>query len=446
MAKSPDWGAFEAFVQQIMEREHIPGVSVGVSKSGRVLYAKGFGAADLAAGTPADENTVYGIASVSKSFAALAVMQLTDEGKVHPYMPVVRYLPEFRMKDVRNIESIKLHHCLSHTTGCPPLVRAQGKFQEFREHISYLAEYDTTVLGLPGEYMSYCNDTFMLNGATVERISGQRFRDFVTDRTFKPLGMTRTTYELDELGKWDNVTCLYNLSADKTKVEQQPWPELGTYHVGGGIRSTVLDLLRYGDMYCAGGKAGDGTRVVSEAGVLRMRAPVYPVGEGSFYCYALQITPAYNGLTLVEHGGSLPGVASQFGYVPEIALSTVVLTNLRGAPSDQIRNALVDAALGLPVGKPRRAPAPTFPLTETELMRLVGTFAADESGKGGIVLDGGRLVAELDGEKHVLRMVSPTDAVYEMQGVEKPLHWYAKDGSPAWGLRVGVRVMRRLTQ
>ena len=225
--------------------------------------------------------------------------------------------------------------------------------------------------------------------------------------------------------------------------EQQAWPELGTYHVGGGIRSTVLDLLRYGDMYCAGGKAADGYRVVSEAGVLRMRAPVYPLGEGNFYCYALQIMPAYHGMTLVEHGGSLPGVASRWGYIPETGLSAVVLTNLRGAPSDQIYAALINAALGLPIGTPRQEPAPTFPLPRAQLNRLAGVFTADEDIRIVITIEGGNLVALFEGEKQVLRMTAPTAAVYQQQGQDKPIRWYVRSDEPAWGIRTGVRIARR---
>lgn len=450
MTDRPNWAAFEAWLAETMEREQIPGAAVGVSRGGHLVYAKGFGVADIETARPVDVETVFGIASVSKSFAALAVMQAADEGKVDPYAPVVGYLPEFSFKHVPDISEIKVHHCLSHTTGCPPLRRAQGEFQEFGEHLRYLAGYDTAMLGRPGEYMSYCNDTFMLSGAILEKVIGRRFREHVAERVFRPLGMSRTTYDLGELAAWDNVTELYVFNKERTVREKKPWPELGTYHVGGGIRSTVLDLLSYGDMYCAGGRAADGTRVVSEAGVLRMRAPVHPIGEGSYYCYGLQIMPGYHGLTLVEHGGALPGVASRWGYVPELGLAAVVLTNLSGAPSDQIWTALVNAAVGLPVGPPRIAPAPTFPVAAAQLERLAGIYATDEGARIVVALDGDGLVGEIEGRKHPLRMTAPDAAVYVLQGEDKPVRWYlggpggaAGTGDPAWGMRTGVRIARR---
>ena len=457
MVNNPDWDAFERWLDKIMARDHVPGVGVGVSQRGRVIYAKGFGTSDLSTGRPVDENTVFGIASVSKSFAALSLMQLSDEGKVNPYAPLVRYLPEFRMKDVPDREAIRIHHCLSHTTGCPPLFRAQGKFSEFSEHIQYLADYDTTVLGKPGEYISYCNDTFMLNGAVVERVTGQRYRDFVMDRIIRPLGMSRTTFDLDELATWDNVTNLYNLSPNKTSVEWHPWIDLGTYHVGGGIRSTVLDLLRYGDMYCAEGRTANGTRVVSEAGVLRMRAPVYPCGEGRYYCYAQWITPAHHGVTVVEHSGGQPGVSARWGYIPEEGISIAVLTNLRGAPADQVFIAAVNTVLGLSPEVLRTKPSPTFPVDSEQMRLLAGVYQADEGmsqleakqqeGTTGrvirIFLEDDKLVGEFDGEVHRLRMVAPTEAVYVEQGIDRPIRWYLRDGRPAWAISTGLQMTKR---
>ncbi len=443
MTATPDWTAFEKYLRCMMSREQIPGVAAGLSVNGNVVYARGFGVQDLETGRPVDEHTVFGIASVSKSFAALAVMQLVDEGRVCPQAPVAQYLPEFTMRAAEDGSKIRVHHCLSHTTGCPPLRRAQGEFEEFSQHIEYLANYDTVMLGRPGEYMSYCNDTFMLSGAITERVGGRRFREHVRERVFEPLGMHRTTYDIADLARWDNVTRLYVLNKEKTGHETRAWPALGTYHVGGGIRSTVIDLLKYGDMYCAGGRGADGRQVVSEAGVLRMRAPIHPVGEGSYYCYALQITPAYHGVSLVEHGGSLPGVASRFGYVPERAISAVVLTNLSGAPADQIWTALVNTALGLPLGGPRFAPAPTFPVSEDRLQLLIGLYATDEGLSVRVSLAEGSLAAEFEGQSYPLRMTGPDAAVYMMQGAEKPVSWYVRDNQPAWAIRTGVRIARR---
>ncbi len=435
-----------------MREEHIAGASVGISAHGKVVYARGFGVGSLTTGRPVTEDTVHGIASVSKSFAALAVMQLVDDGLVDPLAPVTEYVPEFRLPRRADPRAVRVHHCLSHTTGTPPLRRRQGEFAEFAQHIAYVGDCDVDLLGPPGHYLSYCNDTFMLSGAIVERVTGRPFRDHVRERIFEPLGMSRTTYELEPLAAWDDVTELYNLDSSRTVLELKSWPELGTYHVGGGIRSTVRDLLRYGDMYCRLGRVsttgggGSSGRIVSEAGVLRMRWPIARVAAGSYYGYALQITPAYHGVTLVEHGGSLPGVASRWGFLPEEGVSAVVLTNVGGAPSELLWTGLVNTLLGLAPETPRSAPQPTFPVSGDQVARVTGLYAADEGARLRITRDGdGAVRVESEGLERVLRFVAPDLAVYEHQRQDKPLRFYLPPGSeaPAWAVSSGLRMVRR---
>jgi len=447
MKARPDWLSFESFAREAMERERIAGVAAGVSVAGEVVYANGLGHRDIAAGQPVSPRTVFGIASVSKSFAALAVMQLVDEGLLDPLAPVVDYLPEFTIPGAQDIRAIKVHHCLSHTTGLPPLKRRQGEFTEFGQHLAYLGGYETDLLGYPGQYLSYCNDAFMVSGALVERLTGKRFRDHVCKGVFEPLGMQRTTYHIADLESWDDVTNLYDLDDSRTELLTQPWPELGTYHVGGGIRSTVLDLLSYGDMYCALGRSPSGERIVSEAGVLRMRQPVYPTEPGTYYGYGLRNTPAYHGVSLVEHGGSLPGVSCKWGYMPETRTSLVVLTNVRGVPADWLWQGLANTVLGLEPGTPRSPSPPTFAVTPGDLEGLLGTYAADEGARAGVKASGGGgLVGEIDGQTLPLRMTSPDTAVYESQGQEKMLTWYRDAGGMAWAVKLGVRMVRRTPQ
>lgn len=448
MKRNPDWARFESFITEIMHEEHIAGAAVGLSVGGEMVYARGFGVGSIATGRAVTEDTVFGIASVSKSFAALAVMQLVDGGLVDPLAPVSEYLPEFRLPRQAESREVRVHHCLSHTTGVPPLRRRQGEFAEFGQHLAYVVDCDVELLGPPGHYLSYCNDTFMLSGAIVERLTGRPFRDQVEERIFEPLGMSRTTYERERLAGWDNVTELYNLNSSRTELEVKAWPDLGTYHVGGGIRSTVRDLLRYGDMFCELGRAGS-QRVVSEAGVLRMRSPVAAVVPGSYYCYGLQLTPACHGVTLVEHGGSLPGVAARWGFLPENRVSAVVLANVGGAPSELIWTGLVNTLLGLAPETSRSGPEPTFPVSEGQIARVTGLYVADEGARLSVDRAGdGGVRVESEGLTRPLRFVAPDRAVYEHQRQEKPLRFHLPSdvGAPAWAVSSGLRMVRRAAE
>ncbi|MEW6524858.1 MAG: serine hydrolase domain-containing protein [Bacillota bacterium] len=239
------WTAFEEFTRGIMTEYHVAGTAVAVAQDGKIAYARGFGLRSLEPPLPVTPETVFGIASVTKSFTALAIMDLAGQGKLEPEDPVKEHLPDFA---VPGHGDIRIHHLLSHTAGIPPLRRRQ-ELAGFCEHLNYLATARYRLLGQPGRYLSYCNDAFLVLGAVIERVTGRPYREYVKETILDRLAMSRSTFSLSELEGLDNVTCLYLYDPAEGVLKQQPWPELGNYDVGGGIRSTVLDLVKYGGAY-----------------------------------------------------------------------------------------------------------------------------------------------------------------------------------------------------
>lgn len=113
-------GKFEGWIADTMMRDHVPGLSLAVVKDGKVVYARGFGARRFKDNAPATPNTLYGVGSCTKSFTALAIMQLVEQGKLNMHDPVKKYLPEFRVGKDEN--PITLHHLLTHSSGMPDWV------------------------------------------------------------------------------------------------------------------------------------------------------------------------------------------------------------------------------------------------------------------------------------------------------------------------------------
>src|SRR5690606_11487835 len=145
----------------------------------RVIYAKGFGVRDLETRDLVTPETIFGCASVSKSFTAMAIMQLAGQGMLSVDDPVIRHLPEFRLAGMEDMSAVTIRHLLSHTTGLPPMKRRE-EIIDLEEHLEYIASADYELLGPPGEYFSYCNDTILLNGLIIQRKSGQLYRRFMT--------------------------------------------------------------------------------------------------------------------------------------------------------------------------------------------------------------------------------------------------------------------------
>ncbi len=436
---TPSWNQYVEFVEQIREREHIAGAAVAVAQYGSVIFQRGFGYRDIEKKLPVTPSTIFGIASVSKSFTALAIMQLADAGLLSVDDPVIKYLPEFRLRRVDDMESIKIKHLLSHTTGLPPMRRRQD-IPNFVEHLEFLANEEYELLGAPGEYLSYCNDTFLLLGAIIERLSGRIYRKYMTSNLLDALGMYRSTYSIEELTRFENVTVPYMFDKASGQFRAQEWPALGNFEVGGGVRSCVTDLLKYGQVFVNGGKVGDKT-IVSRQGLERMVMPIYQYGRKTWYGAALSITPDHGGVTLVEHGGSQPGVAANFGFVPERGLVVAVLTNTSGVSANLLWLGAVNTALGLPLDMPR-SEEPAYEATAAERQRILGTYTSAEGGYLRVFEQEGELFVEVEGEEFPARMSGPAAAVYTNK-IPRPLKFYLRGSEPAWAVFSGLRMLRR---
>ncbi|RNB81244.1 class A beta-lactamase-related serine hydrolase [Brevibacillus fluminis] len=428
--------ALEAHVAEIMENEQIAGVAIAVSQNGNTLYEKGFGVRNIATGDPVTPDTVFGIGSVTKSFTALAIMKLAQEGKLSLHDPVQKHLPDWKLQGLEDQRTVTIHHLLTHTTGLPPMRRRED-LNRFDEHLTYLGSAEYALLGQPGEYFSYCNDTFLLLGAIIERLTGRLYRRYVTEEILARLQMHRSTFSLEELAKLSNVTIPYVKNAVNNQLEAVNWSKLGNYEVGGGIRSTVRDLITYGQALL-----GQGTTVVGAGVANEMWRPHHQIDRNSFYGYALESVPDHAGITLVEHGGSQPGVSSHFGLVPEKGLVVAVLTNVSDVSADAIWLATVNAALGLPLEQ-KSSVQPTYEASLEELQRLMGTYHSAEGGRVRFFLDRELPKAISGNAEFSLRATDSHTLVVE--GKNFPIRFFFKEGKQAWAVRIGVRMWTRTT-
>nr|MBA5586243.1 beta-lactamase family protein [Anaerobacillus isosaccharinicus]QOY35502.1 beta-lactamase family protein [Anaerobacillus isosaccharinicus] len=429
-----NWLKFEDYIVEKMKQHHIPGCAVAVYSNGEVIYKNGFGYRDMITKRPVTPETIFGVASITKSFTALAVMRLEEAGFLSVEDAVTKHLPEFNLIGVDDMSQIKIYHLLTHTVGLAPMFRRE-ELKKLKHHVAYLSEKEYERLGDPGEYFSYCNDTFLLLGAIIEKYTGKLYRRYVTESILNPLKMYRSTLSIDELGKYENVSVPYDYNKKTGQLEEKPWPKLGNYEIGGGIRSTVLDLLDYGQVFINGGK-----KLVSEETVKRMWQNPIKIINNTYYGYALQVTPNYANSTLVEHGGGQPGVSSHFGFVPEQKLIVSVLCNVSNVPADEIWLATVNTALALPIDK-QRSIEPSFEISAERLTKFLGTYDSSEGGKATIFLENGKPMLEVNEETYSLRASNDHTLVIEMN--ERPITFYVDGDDQAWAILLGFRMLTR---
>jgi len=376
-----DLPTLDRWTDRVMRRGKIPGLSLGLVRKGRRLLARGYGFRDRESKLPATSRTVYGIASMTKSFTALALLRLEEHGLLRVRDPVLRYLPEFRTPDPRFTRKITVRHLLTHSSGLPPLpsiyytsgrsiardppydpkvARRVGvdpdhpPIDTYEGLLDYLATERYRLLGPPGKRFSYSNEGFGLLGAVVERASGRTYESFVEEEILRPAGMQRSTFDSGIMFRFPEVTTLYSPNWKRRKgplVASQEWWEDTCMRAAGSLRTNVDDLLSYLEIYLRGGKVGR-ERIVSTESVRAMLRPRIEIQPGLSYGYGITLRPDYHGTLLAFHGGGLKGVSSLFAVLPQLQIGGTVLANADQVPSGLALQGGINQLVGLPMKTP----------------------------------------------------------------------------------------------
>jgi CubicO group peptidase (beta-lactamase class C family) len=228
-----------------LEQRKATGLAVGIVVDGEVVYSKGFGVRDVASGSPVDVDTVFRIASLSKSFTAAAVMKLRDEGTISLDAPITTYLPELSSVALptRDSAPITVRQLLTHGSGLPWDDLWGAVSHGFNEQdLRALTQAGLSFSNPPGTRFEYSNLGYALLGRIVERVSGKGYREYVTANILRPLGMTSTFWAPDEVPP-TRLAVGYRTEKDKLVPEVAPAP--GVFSPAGGIYTSARDYGRY---------------------------------------------------------------------------------------------------------------------------------------------------------------------------------------------------------
>jgi CubicO group peptidase (beta-lactamase class C family) len=346
-----------------------PGCAVGVYQNGQVAYSRAYGMANLDHDVALTPGSVFHVASVSKQFTAAAILLLAQDGKLSVDDDIRKYVPELPDFGSR----ITLRHLAHHTSGVRDQWSLLGLagWRYSRDLIT-----DDDVLALlsrqkdlnfrPGERHLYSNSGYTLLAIVVSRVSGKPFREFTTERIFKPLGMANTHFR-------DNFNEI---------VKNQAYgyaPERGSFRLSvtnfdtagaTSLLTTVEDLAKWDANFEKRSVGGD----VLSAGLLERG--VLNSGERIDYAFGIG-HGTYRGLATIGHGGSDAGYRSAILRFPEQRFGVSVLCNVVTNPT-QFAQRVADVYLGH-VLKPRTTPAmtdgePEVPLPLEQLSRLAGLY------------------------------------------------------------------------
>jgi CubicO group peptidase (beta-lactamase class C family) len=312
----------DSFIQEEMNRNQLPGLPVGIVEDNEILYLRGFGKADSEHQiTP---QTSFIIGSMSKSFAALAIMQLVEGGKIELDTPVQHYLPWFQLADPEASAQITIRHLLNQTSGIPNLAGMNelvGTGEKTTEQlVRGLNSYGFA--NQPGQRFNYSNANFWVAGLVVEKVSGESYGEYIGNHIFKPLEMTSSFTSQTEAKKHGMSEGHHRLFGLPIPVDV---PYLHHSIPSGYIISSAEDMAHYLIANMNEGSFKD-ISILSPEGIAELHRPAVKAVTGD---YGLGWLIEYvDGNPTILHHGSTANFHSTMLIEPDTNRGIVVLTNV----------------------------------------------------------------------------------------------------------------------
>jgi CubicO group peptidase (beta-lactamase class C family) len=279
----PQLNAIDEIVEQHLAAQPLPGVAVAITRGDAVVHLKGYGSART--GVPMSGRTQFFIASLSKSFTAVAILQLVESGRVGLDVPVRDYLPDFTIADAV-APAITVRHLLQQTSGLSDAGFPEGRLPDVTTIDDQVTSLRSArLVATPGAEFHYFNPNYAVLARIVEVVSAESFGDYLAAHVFHPLRMSRT---LSVLTSTEGLRSAHDLAQGHLLLFGIPWPrqEMSGYLAGsGGVISTAEDMAHYLLMQTNGGRFGD-HRLLSPQSVALMQTPRRdlgsPYGMGGF--------------------------------------------------------------------------------------------------------------------------------------------------------------------
>lgn len=339
----------EDFISDQIADNNIPGMSIAIVEDDQVKYAKGFGARDLEDNLPATKDTLYGVASITKSFTAAAVMKLVEDGKLELNDTVSKYLP------VKWGDDVTIHNLLTHSSGMPSLGFSEAlidrlidmdergiSLSSLDDFYIHLNSAENEIADEPGQRFFYFNSGYALLGQIIKEVTGMKHSEFVKENILKPLNMKRSRFAYQKEG---DIMTPYFMEEDQPKSTPYPLREIG--HPGGGLLSSVSELANYLITNMNDGEF-DGKQILKPSSLeqIHSRHINREVGD---YGYGWGID-GFKGKELIGHSGSIAvsggyigftdkyGIAVASNSIPSVSLAEIgkwILSLMMGKEPDE---------------------------------------------------------------------------------------------------------------
>ncbi|MGN6401456.1 MAG: serine hydrolase domain-containing protein [Flavisolibacter sp.] len=385
-------GIIDRLYKEHAAKNHFPGFVYGIVAGGKLVYTGSTGLANVQAKTAATTSSAFRIASMSKSFTALAILKLRDAGKLKLDDAASAYIPE--MKKIKYLTNdapvITIRDLLSHAAGFPE-DNPWGDRQ--------LADTDKDLLDLiqqvsfsnvPGVAYEYSNLGFALLGKIIANVTGTTYQQYIAENIWKPLGMNHTYWEYTKVPA-DKLAHGYRLVNNEWKEEALLHD--GSFGAMGGIITTIEDFSRYMTLHLSAWPPSDEkeSAVIKRSSLREMQVPhnfsglntrfTYASGRNcatsSAYAYGLRWSIDCENKIFVGHSGGLPGFGSNWTILPDYGVGVVCFANLTYAPTATLNLNILDTLVKM-AGLEKRVIPPSAILEQrkNELIQLLPEWNA----------------------------------------------------------------------
>jgi CubicO group peptidase (beta-lactamase class C family) len=453
---APADARFEAIAERVsaaMRQHRVPGVGLAVLADGRTTL-RGFGVTSLDDPQPITEDTLFTIASISKTMTATAVMKLVHDGVLDLRAPIQRYVPDFRVLDDDASRRVSLWHCLTHTPGWEGQLTTEDRGAGALAHFASTIMPTLPQLAAPGSVWSYNNAGFALSGRVIEVVTGKGIHDALRELVFAPLELTRTVTRLTEAMTY-RLTLGHRDRGATTEVIRPFQTTSST--TAGGVLTSLRDIMRYAAFHLGDGR-GEGRPYISRSLLELMQTPQLRKNATADEMGVGWHARTVGGVMTLAHGGTLNGHCLLLELVPSRALAFAVFTNhvdgwrLVQEVEAAILKSYAGAALapGQPTGHRGVNEAMTFhaqPLAvQPRPGAYVGTYHRPPVGSVTVRTDGTQLVvATGPGQPDAPVAFYGPDVAYARSGqyVGMPYEFVRDDAGAVRWIRVNGRIARR---
>jgi CubicO group peptidase (beta-lactamase class C family) len=379
--------SIDAFYQAYAEKNHIPGYAFGVVVDGKLVYSGSGGYADRGKKIPATPQTLFRIASMTKSFTAMAIVKLRDAGKLQLDDPVAFYIPEIKYQHLtQDAPAMTIRDLLIHAAGLPqddPW--GDRKLHETEAELLGFLNERLSFANVPGVTYEYSNLAYALLGHIIQKVAGMSYQQFIANTIWQPLGMTKAAWEFTKVPAMELARGYKWLDHDWV---EEPLLHDGTFGAMGGMIASVESFSQYVALHQSAWPARDdmdngplkrsSLREMHQPWRFNALVPRYLNRDGSetmkttAYGYGLSWTRDDEHRVFVGHSGGLPGFGSNWAFMPEYGIGVIFLANVTYAPAHIANQEVFRMLVKNAELKPRELlPSPVLKERQQALVKLL---------------------------------------------------------------------------